>query len=145
VTNCKSHPRTRDALMVATQEAAFPIVPGRSNCSIQGSSGPSRDKPQWRWITPGSILASVLWLSASLLFSWYAENFGSYNKTYGSLGAAIGFMTWLWISTIVILLGAKLNAELEHQTAKDTTEGQPKPLGQRNAHVADTVGAPASK
>jgi membrane protein len=90
-------------------------------------------------------LASVLWLAASLLFSWYAENFGSYNKTYGSLGAAIGFMTWLWISTIVILLGAKLNAELEHQTAKDTTEGQPKPLGQRNAHVADTVGAPASK
>jgi membrane protein len=107
--------------------------------------GPSRDKPQWRWITPGSILASILWLAASLLFSWYAENFGSYNKTYGSLGAAIGFMTWLWISTIVILLGAKLNAELEHQTAKDTTEGQPKPLGQRDAYVADTVGAPASR
>ena len=100
--------------------------------------GPSRDKPQWRWITPGSVLASILWLAASLLFSWYAENFGSYNKTYGSLGAAIGFMTWLWISTIVILLGAKLNAELEHQTAKDTTEGRPKPLGQRDAYVADT-------
>ena len=87
--------------------------------------GPSRDKPKWRWVSPGCILATVLWLAASLLFSWYAENFGSYNKTYGSLGAAIGFMTWLWISTIVILLGAKLNAELEHQTMKDTTEGHP--------------------
>ena len=72
--------------------------------------GPSRRKPQWRWITPGSIFAAAGWLGASLLFSWYAENSGSYNETYGSLGAAIGFMTWLWISTIVILVGAKLNA-----------------------------------
>lgn len=77
-----------------------------------------------------------------LLFSWYAQNFGSYNKTYGSLGAAIGFMTWLWISTIVILVGAKLNAETEHQTARDTTEGKPRKLGQRGARMADTVGGP---
>jgi membrane protein len=102
--------------------------------------GPSRDKPKWRWITPGSVLAAVLWLAASLLFSWYAENFGSYNKTYGSLGAVIGFMTWLWLSTIVVLVGGKLNAEMEHQTAKDTTEGHPQPLGQRGAQMADTVG-----
>jgi membrane protein len=79
--------------------------------------GPSIEQPKWRWISPGSILAAVLWLVSSLLFSWYAENFGSYNKTYGSLGAAIGFMTWLWLSTIVILLGAKLNAELEQRNA----------------------------
>jgi membrane protein len=78
--------------------------------------GPSIERPKWRWISPGSILAAVLWLLSSLLFSWYAENFGSYNKTYGSLGAAIGFMTWLWLSTIVILLGAKLNAELEQRS-----------------------------
>lgn len=84
--------------------------------------GPSLDQPKWRWISPGSILAAVLWLVASLLFSWYAENFGSYNKTYGSLGAAIGFMTWLWLSTIVILLGAKLNAELEHQSLEKQNE-----------------------
>ncbi len=102
--------------------------------------GPSRDKPKWRWISPGSALAAALWLAASLLFSWYAENFGSYNKTYGSLGAVIGFMTWLWLSIIVILLGAKLNAELEHQTMEDTTEGQQRPLGQRGAYMADTVG-----
>jgi membrane protein len=102
--------------------------------------GPSRDKPQWRWISPGSVLAAVVWLAASLLFSWYTENFGRYNETYGSLGAAIGFMTWLWISNIVILVGAKVNAETEHQTARDSTEGTPRPHGQRGAEMADTVG-----
>jgi len=102
--------------------------------------GPSRDKPQWRWISPGSAFAAVMWIAASLLFSWYTENFGKYNETYGSLGAAIGFMTWLWLSIIVILVGAKLNAEMEHQTARDTTEGRPRPLGQRGAEMADTVG-----
>jgi membrane protein len=102
--------------------------------------GPSRDKPKWRWITPGSMFAAAAWLAASLLFSWYAENFGSYNTTYGSLGAAIGFMTWLWISVIVVLVGAKINAEIEHQTARDTTVGRPERLGERGAHMADTVG-----
>ena len=79
--------------------------------------GPSRDQPQWRWISPGSVFAAVTWIAASLLFSWYTAHFGSYNKTYGSLGAAVGFMTWIWISTMVILVGAKINAELEKQTA----------------------------
>jgi membrane protein len=75
-----------------------------------------------------------------MLFSWYAANFGSYNETYGSLGAVVGFMTWLWISTIVILLGAELNAETEHQTAKDSTVGGEKPMGNRRAAMADTLG-----
>jgi membrane protein len=79
--------------------------------------GPSRDQPKWRWITPGSIFAAMAWLCLSLLFSWYTANFGSYNETYGSLGAVIGFMTWLWLSSIVILVGAKLNAETEHRKA----------------------------
>ena len=83
--------------------------------------GPSREQSQWRWISPGSIFAAVVWIGASLLFSWYTSHFGSYNKTYGSLGAAVGFMTWIWISTMVILIGAKLNAELEHRTASKTT------------------------
>jgi membrane protein len=74
------------------------------------------------------------------LFSWYAANFGTFNKTYGSLGAVIGFMMWIWISTIVILLGAELDAEMEHQTARDTTEGTPRPPGARGATMADTVG-----
>jgi membrane protein len=79
-------------------------------------------------------------LVISIHFSWYAENFGNYNKTYGSLGAIIAFMFWIWLSIIVVLLGAELNAETEHQTARDTTTGRPKPLGSRGAKMADTVG-----
>jgi membrane protein len=106
--------------------------------------GPSRDAPRWRWISWGSVAAALLWLAGSGLFSFYAANFGNFNATYGSLGAVIGFMTWMWISAIVILLGAELNAEIEHQTARDTTTGHPKPLGSRGAHVADSVGAAKS-
>jgi membrane protein len=102
--------------------------------------GPSRDNPQWQWITPGSVLAATLWIVGSMLFSWYVANFGNYNETYGSLGAVIGFMTWLWLSVTIILVGAELNAEIEHQTAKDTTAGHAKPLGARGARMADTVG-----
>jgi membrane protein len=102
--------------------------------------GPSREKAQWHWLTWGSAFAAVSWLVVSVLFSWYAANFGSYNKTYGSLGAVIGFMTWMWLSCIVILVGAELDAEMEHQTARDTTTGPPAPMGARGAHVADTVG-----
>ncbi|MGH1570343.1 YihY/virulence factor BrkB family protein [Methylobacterium sp. P31] len=101
--------------------------------------GPSRRKPKWRWVTWGSAVAGVLWLIVSGLFSWYVANFGSYNETYGSLGAAIGFMTWIWLSTTVVLLGAELNAEMEHQTVCDTTVGGQKPLGARQARMADTV------
>jgi membrane protein len=102
--------------------------------------GPSRDKAEWKWATPGGIVAAVLWLAVSMLFSWYVSNFGSYNATYGSLGAVIGFMTWIWLSSIVVLMGAEINAEMEHQTAKDTTEGAHQPLGARGAQMADTVG-----
>jgi membrane protein len=90
---------------------------------------PSRETPRWRWITWGSAIAALLWLIISGAFSWYAANFGQFNQTYGSLGAIIGFMTWLWISAIVILLGAEIDAEREHQTAPDTTTGHPKPMG----------------
>jgi len=103
--------------------------------------GPSRAAPQWRWISWGSAAAALLWLAGSAMFSFYAANFGNFNATYGSLGAVIGFMTWLWISAIVILLGAELNAEIEHQTARDTTTGHAKPLGARGAQMADSVGA----
>jgi membrane protein len=102
--------------------------------------GPSRSRAQWRWVSLGSGFASIAWLAASMLFSWYAASFGNFNKTYGSLGAVAGFMTWLWISAIVILVGAELDAEMEHQTARDTTTGEEKPMGRRGAWVADTVG-----
>jgi membrane protein len=75
-----------------------------------------------------------------MLLSWYLQNFADYNATYGSLGGAIGFMMWLWMSSIVVLLGAELNSEIEHQTARDSTTRPEKPLGQRGATMADTVG-----
>jgi membrane protein len=103
--------------------------------------GPSRDTPKWRWVTPGSILAALGWMAFSMLFSWYVGSFGNYNETYGSLGAAIGFLTWVWLSTTIVLVGAELNAEIEHQTKHDTTKGPPQPLGARGAKMADTVGA----
>jgi membrane protein len=103
--------------------------------------GPSRADARWRWISWGSVAAALLWLVVSMLFSWYASNFGNYNKTYGSLGAVIAFMVWSWLSATIVLLGGELNAEIEHQTAKDSTTGGPKPLGARGAKMADTVGA----
>ncbi len=102
--------------------------------------GPSRAAPQWRWITWGSAFAAIAWIVVSIGFSWYAQNFGSYNKTYGSLGAIIVFMFWIWLSVAVVLIGAELDAEMEHQTARDTTTARGKPLGARGAHMADTVG-----
>ena len=75
--------------------------------------GPSREKPQWRWVTWGRAVVAIAWLAMSILFSWYAGHFGSYNRTYGSLGAVIGFMTWIWLSSAVVLLGAELDAEME--------------------------------
>jgi membrane protein len=80
---------------------------------------PSRREAKWRWITWGSAVATIGWIAISILFSWYAANFGSYNKTYGSLGAVVGFMTWIWLSVTVILIGAELDAEMERQTERD--------------------------
>jgi Virulence factor BrkB len=87
-----------------------------------------------------AVSEALLWMAASMLFSWYVATFDSYNKTYGSLGAGVGFMVWLWISVVIVLLGGELNAEMEHQTARDTTEGGSKPLGSRGAMMADHVG-----
>jgi membrane protein len=101
-------------------------------------SGPDRAEPRWRWISWGSAFATIGWLAVSALFSWYAANFGSFNKTYGSLGAVIGFMMWIWLSVIIVLVGGKLNAETEHRPGRDTTGGQAKPLGARRAESADT-------
>jgi membrane protein len=92
------------------------------------------------WITWGAIAAAILWFLASLLFQVYVVNFANYSATYGSLGAVIALLMWFWISAFVVLLGAELNAEMEHQTRKDTTTGPAKPLGERDAYVADHVG-----
>lgn len=106
--------------------------------------GPSRDPVQWRWISWGSAGVVAFWLVASALFSIYLQNFAHYDKTYGSLGAAIGVMMWIYLSTILVLAGAELNSEIEHQTTVDTTVGAPRPMGLRRARMADTVGAAQS-
>lgn len=105
--------------------------------------GPSRTTPRWQWLSVGAVAASVFWLAGSSLFSWYLSNFANYTATYGSLGAAIGLMMWMWLSAIIVLCGAELNSEIEHQTALDSTEGRPKPLGSRGARMADTIGKAA--
>jgi membrane protein len=106
---------------------------------------PNRDDPQWRWASPGAIAATVVWLVASVLFSVYTANFAKYNETYGSLGAVVVVMLWLFLTALAVIFGAELNAELERQTTRDTTTGTDKPMGAREAHAADTVGPTADE
>lgn len=101
--------------------------------------GPSREKARWRWVSWGGVFAALAWAALSAGFSFYVGNFGNYDATYGSLGAVIGFMTWIWLSAMVVLFGAELNAEMEHQTARDTTTGPERRMGHRGATMADTV------
>jgi membrane protein len=107
--------------------------------------GPSREPAQWKWVTPGSAVAAIGLIVASILLSFYFANFANYNETYGSLGAIIGLMVWFWISAMVVLIGAEVNAELEHQTAVDTTTGHDRPMEKRGATKADRVGRSADE
>lgn len=106
--------------------------------------GPNRSRAKWRWVTPGSLVATAGWLAATLLFALYTANFGSYNATYGALGAVVVLLMWLYISAYVLLLGAEFNSEIEHQTGADTTSGPAQPRGERGAEMADRppAGAP---
>jgi len=101
---------------------------------------PDRANPRWRWVSTGAVVALLLWLLGSIGFSWYVDNFGKYNQTYGALAAVIILLLWLFLSAFAVLLGAELDAESERQTARDTTTGPERPLGQRDAEVADTLG-----
>lgn len=107
--------------------------------SVLNRFAPSRTKPKWRWISPGALLSTLLILLASAGLAIYVEKFGSYNKTYGSLAGVIVLLFWLYIVSFAVLLGAELNAEIEHQTRADTTVGPEKPMGQRGAVKADTL------
>ncbi len=102
--------------------------------------GPNRDEPRWHWVSWGAVIGTALWIVASVLFSIYVSNFGSYNKTYGSMGAVIILLMWFFLTAYAVLIGAEFNAEMEHQTRRDTTRGETRPIGRRDAHVADTVG-----
>jgi membrane protein len=100
---------------------------------------PDRDAPQFRWVSVGAVVATVIWLIASLGFSLYVDNFGKYSETYGALAGVVVLLLWLWITNFIVLLGAEINAEAEQQTVKDTTTGEPRPLGDRNAVKADIL------
>ncbi len=101
--------------------------------------GPSRERARWQWVSWGGGFAAVTWVIGSIAFSYYVSHFGSYDKTYGSLGAAVGFLTWIWLSATIVLIGAELNAETEQQTARDTTAGPEQAPGLRGANKADAV------
>lgn len=103
--------------------------------------GPDRNPAQWRWVSWGAVLATLIWIAVSAGFSFYVSNFGNYNKTYGSLGAVVVFLMWFLLSAYVVLFGAELNAEMELQTARDTTDVREKSHGKRGAHRADDIGA----
>jgi membrane protein len=103
---------------------------------------PDRDAPQFKWTSVGALVSAVLWVLASLGFSLYVNNFGSYNKTYGALAGVVVLLLWLYLTSYIILLGAEINAESEKQTKQDTTTGPPVPMGERQAEAADTVADP---
>ncbi len=105
---------------------------------------PNRQMPRWRWVSPGAIAATVLWVAGSIGFTVYVTHFNSYDKTYGALGGVVIMLTWLYLSSFVALFGAVINAQSERQTVADLTVGHPKPLGDRRAYAADTVGEATS-
>jgi membrane protein len=99
--------------------------------------GPSRSQARFAWVSPGTILAMVLWIGGSVAFSFYVSRFAGYNETFGSLGAVVALLMWFYLSAYVVCAGAELNAELERQTLRDTTTGPERPIGERGAFVAD--------
>jgi membrane protein len=123
----------------ATSLARWPLLIGVVLLALAAlyTFAPGRQRPRWRWATPGALVATALWLIASIGFSLYVQYFGSFNETYGVLGAVVILMLWLYLSAFVVLIGGELNAELEHQPARDTANGELAPRGQRGAYVGD--------
>lgn len=127
-------------LLAARWGVLFAVV--ATAFSVAYRYGPCRRRAKWRWVAWGAASAAFVWMAGSAGFSFYVNNIARLQVTYGSLGAVIGFMLWVWLSVMIILMGAELNAEIEHQTALDSTVGAPKPMGSRGAAMADTVGLP---
>lgn len=130
-------------VLMATRFAGYAVLAalGVTAASCLYRFGPNRAAAKWRWLTPGSVASTAIWLLATIGFGIYVSKFGNYGATYGSLSAVVVLLTWLWLSAYVFLLGAELNSELEHQTVRDTTTGRPQSMGARGAVVADTVAA----
>lgn len=119
--------------------------PVLGSCAVGGLAllyrlGPARRPAEWPWLRIGALVATLLWLVGSAAFSFYVANFGSYNETYGSVGALVVLLMWFYLSAYVVIVGAELNSEIEHQTRRDTTVGHDRPMGERDAYVADTIG-----
>jgi membrane protein len=140
-------PNTSPAALVLWKVLTYVLLAVAATAAVAAlyRYGPSREKARWVWITPGSAFAALAWMLLTVGFGFYVVNFGNYNATYGALGAVVVLLTWMYLSSYVLLFGAEINSELEHQTAKDTTAGPALPLGNRGAWSADNVagGEPA--
>ncbi|WP_404335430.1 YihY/virulence factor BrkB family protein [Sphingomonas sp. MMS12-HWE2-04] len=134
-------PIANEALLVLGTVVTYALLTlaGAAGAAALYRFGPSRHRAKWSWISPGSLFTALFWLLITLGFGAYAANLGKFDATYGALGAVAALLTWLYLSAYILLFGAELNSELEHQTAVDTTTGAPQPLGQRRAWVADHV------
>ncbi len=125
--------------LIRLMSMAIVLVGAAAAAATLNRYAPSRAKAKWTWLTPGTALSAIGWLLLSLAFGVYVANFANYDATYGSLGAVVALLTWVYLSSYIFLFGAELNSEFEHQTAKDTTSGTPEPLGRRGAWSADHV------
>jgi membrane protein len=136
-------PGAPDVVVTLLRIVSYLILAGvtMAGAALLYRHGPDRAHAKWQWLTPGSLIATVLWLLVTGGFALYVSKFGNYNATYGSLGAVIVLLFWLWLSAWVFLLGAELNSQLERRTERDTTTGPPAPPGERGAAVADHVGS----
>jgi membrane protein len=131
-------PSTRWVLLLVQWPLLIVLVTG--GLAVLYRYAPNRHEPKWRWVTPGAITAAVLWIGGSIGFTVYVSHFGSYDKTYGSLGGAVILLTWLYLSAFTVLLGAVVNAQSERQTGRDATEDPPQRIRQPDAYAADSIG-----
>ena len=134
-------PETPPALLIAGKVAGYALLTltAAAIASTLYRFGPSREDARWTWITPGSAFAAVTWLLLTWLFGLYVGHFTDYHASYGSLGAVVALLTWMYLSAYAFVFGAELNSEIEHQTAKDSTTGSPERMGERGAWAADNV------
>ncbi|WP_409331270.1 YihY/virulence factor BrkB family protein [Trujillonella humicola] len=129
-------------VLVQVARWALLLLVAAGSLAVLYRVAPDRDTPRLSWVSLGSVVVTVVWAGVSLGFSFYVDNFGSYNETYGAIAGVIVLMLWLYLTCYLVLLGAEINSEAEHQTATDSTEGEPQPMGERDAVVADTLPDP---
>lgn len=134
-------PAASHSLVIAGKVAGYVLLVlfAALIASVLYRFGPSREEAKWKWITPGSAFAAVVWLVLTVGFGIYVGRFTNYHASYGSLGTVVALLTWIYLSAYSFIIGAELNSEIEHQTAKDSTTGAPEPLGERGAWAADNV------